>query len=172
VVFQEQTLDLDLTVAQNLSYFAGLRGLSVSSRRRRSLEVLEQMDIAACAGAKVRKLSGGQRRRVEIARALLHQPEILILDEPTVGLDIPTRSALVQRVHAMAREEGLAVLWATHLVDEVDDDDHLVVLDDGRVIADDLVGAVVASAGASSVEEAFHVLRADSRSDATSRGCT
>ena len=133
IVFQSPTLDLDLTVEQNLSYFGGLHGLSPQQTRQRSGPWLERLDLANRRETKVRILSGGQRRRVEIIRALIHGPKILLLDEPTTGLDVPTRQSIVDLVHDLATETGLCVLWATHLVDEVRDTDTLVVLENGRI---------------------------------------
>ena len=133
IVFQQPTLDLDLTVAQNLRYAAALRGIAGRDARARIDQALDRLAMRDRAGEKVRALNGGHRRRTEIARALLHGPEVLLCDEPTVGLDAAARAALVGHVHDLAAE-GLAVLWATHLTDEVRDGDRLVVLHRGRVI--------------------------------------
>jgi ABC-2 type transport system ATP-binding protein len=94
-------------------------------------------------------------RRVEIARALLHRPRVLVLDEPTVGLDVASRSAILQHVRALVRERGVAVLWATHLLDEVSDDDAVVVLHRGQVLAAGEAAAVVAAAGVADIRSAF-----------------
>ena len=146
VVFQQPTLDLDLTVAQNLRYFAGLHGSARDAERRIAVE-LERLDLSERRGDKVRRLSG-YRRRVEVARALLHRPALLLLDEPTVGLDVPTRRSLVEHVHALARDDGIAVLWATHLIDEIAPDDEVIVLHRGRIRAAGSVGDVNAAAAA------------------------
>jgi len=138
VVFQQPTLDLDLTVAQNMAYYAALHGLSRKVFKERSEAALSQLDMIERMHEKVRTLNGGHRRRMEIARALLHQPDVLLLDEPTVGLDAATRNSITGHVHALAKNEKICVLWATHLVDEVDDDDQLVVLHQGRIVADGL----------------------------------
>src|SRR5207302_9198777 len=102
--------------------------------------------------------SGGQRRRVEIARALLHQPRLLLLDEPTVGLDVAGRQFLLDHVRRLCRETGLAVLWATHLIDEVGEEARVVILHRGRVLADGTVPEVLAGAGASSIRAAFDLM--------------
>jgi ABC-2 type transport system ATP-binding protein len=132
VVFQQPSLDLDLTVRQNLAYAGRLQGLSEARLRRRIDAVTVAMGVADRLASAVRTLSGGLRRRVEIARALLHEPRILVLDEPTVGLDIDSRRDIVETAHRLAAE-GLGVLWTTHLVDEVRPGDDLVVLHAGRV---------------------------------------
>lgn len=136
VVFQQPTLDLDLTVRRNLKYFAALHGLAGKDADRRIETSLEQVNMAERACEKVRALNGGHRRRMEIARALLHDPVVLLLDEPTVGLDAETRNSITGHVHNLASEQGLTVLWATHLVDEVRANDQLVVLHEGRIQAD------------------------------------
>ena len=134
VVFQQMTLDLDLSVARNLAYFGALHGLSRRESAARAQEVLERLDMAERAGERARDLNGGHRRRLEIARALMHRPRLLLLDEPTVGLDARARTAITTHVHALAREDGLAVLWATHLVDEVSPDDTVLILNHGEIL--------------------------------------
>ncbi len=141
VVFQAPTLDLDLTVRRNLLYFAALHGLRGREAERRTAAALGRLGMAERAGERVAALNGGHRRRMEIARALIHDPAVLILDEPTVGLDVGSRSGIVSHVHELA-EEGLTVLWATHLVDEVAPGDRLVVLNRGRVLADGDAGTI------------------------------
>jgi len=103
-------------------------------------------------------LNGGHRRRVEIARALLHRPRLLLLDEPTVGLDVPSRKAIVDHVHELTRTSDIAVLWATHLIDEIHSQDHLVILHAGRVRAVGSVLEVLDATGTESVDEAFEQL--------------
>jgi len=154
IVFQQPTLDLDLSVRQNLTYFADLRGISRDLANERIAAGLERFGLAGRANDAVRELNSGHRRRVEIVRATLHEPAILILDEPTVGLDIPTRKAIVADLHARAAD-GTAVLWATHLIDEVWQEDRLVVLHRGVVEAEGDVAEVLQSASAGTVAEAF-----------------
>lgn len=134
VVFQQASLDLDLSVRQNLAYAASLQGMGSRERAGAIDAALERARLHDRAKEPVRTLSGGQKRRVEIARALLHAPSLLVLDEPTVGLDIDSRRQLVDAVHELA-SQGLAVLLTTHLIDEVWDDDALVVLDRGQIKA-------------------------------------
>jgi ABC-2 type transport system ATP-binding protein len=142
VVFQQPTLDLDLTVWRNLKYYAALHGLAGKRADGRILSALEKVSMTERAGEKVRTLNGGHRRRMEIARALIHEPSVLLLDEPTVGLDASTRQAITDHVHALSAEEGLTVLWATHLVDEIRDDDDVVVLHGGKVLVQGTAEAI------------------------------
>ena len=158
VVFQQPTLDLDLNVRQNLLYHAALHGLGRAEAGQRIAAELDRLDMAGRANDKVRRLAGGHRRRVEIARALLHRPRVLLLDEPTVGLDVPSRRGIVAHVHRLCREDGIAVLWATHLIDEVFDDDRIVLLHQGSIRAQGSVDEVLQVAGATSVGQAFDTL--------------
>ena len=134
VVFQQRTLDLDLTARQNLVYHAALHGMSFHDGARRAREELSRAGMSGEIDRKVRQLSGGQLRRVEIARALLHEPRLLLCDEATVGLDIASRAELLRYVRSLVSERQLAILWATHLIDEVEPDDPLVVLHNGRIL--------------------------------------
>ena len=155
VVFQQRTLDPDLSVAQNLAYHGALHGIRPRETRVRQAAQLARVGLADRAHDKVRYLSGGQMRRVEIARALLHRPRMLLLDEPTAGLDIKARAGILEVVRGLIADEGIGVLWATHLVDEIRGDDHVVVLHKGRVLADDSSRSIVLAADASSIGEAF-----------------
>src|ERR1700751_407029 len=142
VVFQSRTLDLDLSVMQNLMYHAALHGIDKRTAYARAEEVLTRIALLDRARDKVRHLSGGQMRRVEIARALLHRPRLLVLDEPTVGLDIKSRADILAHVRGLVAQESVCVLWATHLVDEIADSDDLIVLHQGRMLAHGSVGQV------------------------------
>lgn len=133
VVFQQPTLDTSLTVRQNLAYFAALHGLPRREVPGRIDAALDRMNMRERADEKAGALNGGHRRRMELARALLHRPKVLLLDEPTVGLDAASRSAITDHVHDLA-DQGLCVLWTTHLTDEVRDSDHLLVLHQGRIL--------------------------------------
>lgn len=133
IVFQSQTLDLDLSVLQNLKYFCALHGIDGKTARQRIQDGLHRMDLHQRANDKIRTLNGGHRRRVEIIRATLHQPRILLLDEPTVGLDIPTRAELIEYIRSLPSSQNCAVLWATHLVDELRDSDRIMMLHQGRL---------------------------------------
>jgi ABC-2 type transport system ATP-binding protein len=155
VVFQQRTLDLDLTVLQNLHYHAALHGMARRLAQERIEVELERFELSDRARDKVRKLSGGQLRRVEIARALLHRPRLLLLDEPTVGLDIGSRQAILDHTRRLVRDEQLGLLWATHLIDEVGPENQVVVLHNGKVLAAGDLDQVVRGAGAADIREAF-----------------
>lgn len=158
VVFQSRTLDPDLSVTQNLTYHAALHGISGREARARAAVSLEVVGLGDKASARVRTLSGGQARRVEIARSLLHRPNVLLLDEATVGLDIGSRETVLGIVRKLAAEEGLGVLWATHLIDEVAPGDLVVVLHKGRVMFSGTVPEFMAKAGAGTLSDAFRVI--------------
>ena len=158
VVFQARNLDLDLSIMQNLTYHAALHGIGSREAQARARQLLERIALSDRAGDKVRNLSGGQMRRVEIARALLHRPRLLVLDEPTVGLDITSRADILGHVRRLVAEEGVGVLWATHLIDEAADTDQVIVLHQGRVLGDGPAAKLVADTGAATLREAFTIL--------------
>jgi ABC-2 type transport system ATP-binding protein len=155
VVFQSRTLDLDLSLRQNLLYHCALHGIRGREARKRTARALEIVGLADRAREKVRNLSGGQARRVEIARSLLHKPALLLLDEPTVGLDIGSRESVVNIVRSLVEKEGLGVLWATHLFDEVRPTDLLVVMHKGRILFTGSVPDFLAKTGTQNVSDAF-----------------
>ncbi len=158
VVFQQTTLDMDLSVLQNLRYHTALHGMGRKQAEPRIQQELERLNMYERRFEKVRQLNGGHRRRVEIARALLHKPSVLLLDEPTVGLDVPSRLAIVEYVHQLAGEENLAVLWASHLIDEIYPGDHLIVLHKGQVKANGTVDEVLKTTNALTIKDAFYAL--------------
>jgi ABC-2 type transport system ATP-binding protein len=158
VVFQQTTLDMDLSVMQNLLYHTALHGLSSKLANARIQEELERLQMYERRNEKVRQLNGGHKRRVEIARALLHKPALLLLDEPTVGLDIPSRKGIVDYVHQLAKEENIAVLWASHLMDEVYAEDHLIVLHKGQIKGNGTVQEVLSATQSTNIAEAFSSL--------------
>ena len=154
VVFQSRALDVDISVQQNLIYHAALHGIGRRQADEQIARVLTLVDLTDRRRERVSNLSGGQMRRVEIARALLHQPRLLLLDEPTVGLDIKSRADILGHVRRLL-QSGIGVLWATHLIDEVGDNDDVVVLHGGRVLAKGAVSDVVAAACAADIGGAF-----------------
>ncbi|MFW5443204.1 MAG: ABC transporter ATP-binding protein [Methylococcaceae bacterium] len=163
VVFQQTTLDLDLTVIQNLRYHTALHGMSRRLATLRIQEELERLNMYERRSEKVRQLNGGHRRRVEIARALLHKPALLLLDEPTVGLDLPSRQSIVEHVHQLVAEQDLAVFWATHLIDEIYPQDQLIIMHKGQIRAKGPVEEVLKTTCSTSINEAFKQLTQEER---------
>jgi ABC-2 type transport system ATP-binding protein len=160
IVFQQPTLDLELTVMGNLLFHAGLHGIPRAVAKVRIEKELARLGLAGETHRKVAQLSGGNRRRVELARALLHAPRLLLMDEPTVGLDPASRGDLLKLILALRAERSVAVLWATHLCDEVADADRAIVLHRGKVLADTTPAGLIASAGTATIEQAFLKLTA------------
>lgn len=154
IVFQAQTLDLDLSIRQNLIYAASLHGISEKATMLHIQQQLENLDLSDRLDHKIRTLNGGHRRRAEIVRAGLHRPKLLLLDEPTVGLDIPTRSALVKTLH----QQKCAVLWATHLIDEIAETDRVIVMHEGRILADGTPASLMKLSDSSNLSEAYQKL--------------
>lgn len=136
VVFQSSVLDKDLSVRDNLRSRAALYGIHGKAFEKRLAELTELLDFSDLLKRPLGKLSGGQRRRIDIARALLHEPEILILDEPTTGLDPQTRTNLWQVIGHLRREQGMTVFLTTHYMEEAADADYVVIIDHGRIAAE------------------------------------
>ncbi|MFC0201345.1 ATP-binding cassette domain-containing protein [Paracoccus rhizosphaerae] len=152
VVFQSRAMDADLTIRQNLMYHASLHGIPGRRARPRIDQVLAQVDLADRADARVTALSGGQSRRAEIARALLHRPELLLLDEATVGLDVKSRAEVLALTRRLIADENVSALWATHIMDEIEPGDDLVVLHRGQVLRQ---GSAADIAGGDGLTQAF-----------------
>lgn len=136
VVFQNSVLDKALSVRDNLESRAALYGITGKAFQRRLAELAELLDFADLLKRTVGKLSGGQRRRIDIARALLHEPKILILDEPTTGLDPQTRRLLWDAIARLRQEKGMTVFLTTHYMEEAADADYVVILDSGKIAAE------------------------------------
>ena len=158
VVFQQPTLDLDLSVEENLHYHSSLHGLSFPDAKERIEEEIKRIDLAEKLKNKVRSLSGGQRRRVEIARSLLHKPKLLLLDEPTVGLDIGSRQMILKHVKSLCKKGQLAVLWATHLIDEIDKGEKVVIINKGKIVESGDVIKIVKKTKQKNIRDAFNKL--------------
>lgn len=135
VVFQSSALDSPLTVGDNLRYRAALYGIMGQAFRSRLEELVALFDLAPLLKRPLRKLSGGQRRRMDIARALVHEPRILILDEPTTGLDPQTRKSVWETVHRLRTEREMTVFLTTHYMEEAADADRIVIIDGGKILA-------------------------------------
>jgi len=155
IVFQQSTLDLDLTVVANLRFHARLHGLTGKQAHARIAAELARLGLSSQAGDLARELSGGNRRKVELARALVHEPAVLLMDEATVGLDPASRRQLLDYVLELHDRHGVGVLWATHLVDEAEAADRVIILHRGRLLREGAPAQLVAEAGAQSLAEAF-----------------
>ena len=136
VVFQDSVLDKPLTVRENLKSRAALYGITGKVFEKRLQELVEILDFADYLNRPVGKLSGGQRRRIDIARALLHRPEILILDEPTTGLDPQTRIRIWDVIEKLRVDENLTVFLTTHYMEEAANAGYVIILDKGRIVAE------------------------------------
>ena len=155
IVFQQPALDLDLSVAANLQFQADLHGISRLEARQRITDTLARFGLSERAHEAARLLSGGNRRKVELARALLTRPKLLLMDEATVGVDPASRMQIIADVKALCKEQNMAVLWATHLVDEADGADRIVVMAKGRVQFDGLAAQLMASQQCETLTDAF-----------------
>jgi ABC-2 type transport system ATP-binding protein len=158
IVFQQPTLDLDISVRANLRFHGGLHGLSRQTQDERLAQEMARLGITDVANRKVRELSGGNRRRVELARALMHRPGILLMDEPTVGLDPASRRDLLRHVLELRATESVGILWATHLVDEAESADRIIILHRGKVLREGTPQSLVAETGAGNLAAAFMAL--------------
>lgn len=158
VVFQARSVDLDMTIKENLAFHGRLFGLSGRRLKACIGEQVERFGLSDLQARKVRQLSGGQQRKVEIARALLNGPRLLVMDEPTAGLDAPSRRALVQDMRDIATEAGVAILWATHLVDEIEGADRVIVLNAGRIGADSTPDGLRETTNTPDLTDAYAVL--------------
>ncbi|MEL6197183.1 MAG: ATP-binding cassette domain-containing protein [Pseudomonadota bacterium] len=163
VVFQSRAIDPNLTVAQNFAYQGALHAIPSREARARGEALLDRWGLAERMPDRVRALSGGQARRAEIAGALIHRPRVLLCDEATAGLDVSARQAIVDDIHALANDTGVGVLWATHLIDEIAPDDHVVMLHEGRVLAQGVASAI---AGARKLADMFLEMTGQSKAGA------
>ena len=155
VVFQQVSLDMDLSIRRNLLFQADLHGLPRRVARERIDEGCARLGIEPNLDRKVRELSGGNRRKVELVRANLHRPAVLLMDEATVGLDPKSRQDLLAALHGDVRERGVCVLWATHWVEEAANADRVLVLHKGSLLADGTPAAVTQALGARTLEAGF-----------------
>jgi len=135
LVFQDPSLDGDLTARENLEFHAFLYGLPRGERRRRVDGALAMVELTERASSPVRTFSGGMKRRLEIARGVLHYPHVLFLDEPTLGLDPQTRKRIWEYLHALRKREGITIFMTTHYMDEAEFCDRIAIIDAGKIVA-------------------------------------
>ena len=155
VVFQQITLDMDLSILENLKFHSDLHGIPQKIFMEKIKNELNQVNLYEKMNEKVRALSGGQKRRVELARSLIHQPKLLLLDEPTVGLDPQSRRDLLEYILKLKDERNMTILWATHLVDEAEKSDTVIILNKGKIIIKDSPGNIIKHGNASTLHDAF-----------------
>ena len=155
VVFQQLSLDLDLSVRRNLCLHADLHGLPRAQARWRIERECERAGLADDLDRAPRELSGGNRRKVELVRALLHRPSLLLMDEATVGLDPKSRRDLIAALRTEVADRGATVLWATHWVEEAEPADRVLVLHRGRLLADGAPADVTRALGGDTLEDGF-----------------
>jgi ABC-2 type transport system ATP-binding protein len=155
VVFQQLSLDLDLSVRRNLLFHADLHGLPRALARARIADGVASVGLHDELDRSPRELSGGNRRKVELVRALLHRPSVLLMDEPTVGLDPKSRHDLLAAIRADVAARGTCVLWATHLVEEAEGADRVLLLHQGRLLADGPPADVARALGGTTLEAGF-----------------
>ena len=158
IVFQEPTLDLDLTVKQNLIFYGSLKGISFKETMASIQEELKTLELEEKLDVKARSLNGGHRRRVEILRALIDNPKLILLDEATSGLDVKSRYSIISYVKDIVKKRGISVLWITHLFDEVDDEDDVAIIKQGEIIASGIVKDVIKEHNKDSLTEVFEYL--------------
>lgn len=163
VVFQGRSVDLDMSTRANLRFHGQLFGLSGKLLDARIQAVGRFLDITDLLDRLVRTLSGGNQRRVEIARALLNEPRLLLMDEPSVGLDTAARMALLEHVRRVRDVQGTSILWATHIVDEVEQADRIVLIAKGRVLLEGTPDSIIAAARTRTLAEAYIALTGGSR---------
>jgi ABC-2 type transport system ATP-binding protein len=155
VIFQQASLDLNMSIEQNLRFHAALHGMSRSATNNAIEQSLTQFGLSADAKRLARELSGGNRRKVELMRALMHKPSILLADEATVGLDPASRLNLMTEVKRAVTHDACSVLWATHLVEEASQADRVLVLHQGAILADSTPEGVRQQLGGDTLEQAF-----------------
>jgi ABC-2 type transport system ATP-binding protein len=152
LVFQDPTLDVELTAEQNLRFHAELYGVPKAGLRERIDDMLQMVGLGERRGSQVQTFSGGMRRRLEIARGLLHSPRVLFLDEPTIGLDPQSRASVWEYIGALRRREDITVFLTTHYMDEAEHCDRIAIIDSGRIVALDTPEALKAGVGKDRVQ--------------------
>ena len=158
VVFQSRSLDLDMSVRANLKFHGNLFGLSGKLLKDRIDAAASLFEVTDLIDKPVRTLSGGNQRRIEIVRALLNLPDLLLMDEPSVGLDPTTRKLLGQHIRAVRDQHQVSILWATHLVEEVEHADRIALIVAGKIIRVGTPAEIIAAAGTETLTDAYIAL--------------
>ena len=158
IVFQQPTIDNELTVLDNLFFHVRLHGIKVKKIKEYIFKELSSYNLESKINKKVKILSGGEKRKVELIRSLIHKPKVLLMDEPTVGLDPTSRKELLLKVHALKNKDKLSILWTTHLVDEAEKADKVIVLNKGEILKIGKPSAIIKKMKVQSLERAFFKL--------------
>jgi ABC-2 type transport system ATP-binding protein len=158
IIFQEPTLDLDLTVRQNLYYYGSLKGLDFKQTILTIEDEIKKLELENHLDIQVRKLNGGHRRRVEILRALINKPKLLLLDEPTVGLDLKSRFDILNYGRELVKTNNISILWITHLFDEIEEEDDITVIKTGEIVESGIVKDIVKKYKHENLVETFNYL--------------
>ena len=166
IVFQDPSLDGDLTAQENMEFHAVLYGVPANVRRERIPELLKFVDLLDRKDSLVNEFSGGMKRRLEIARGLLHHPKIIFLDEPTLGLDPQTRNHMWNYLHQLRQQEGITVFFTTHYMEEADKNaERVAIIDHGKIIASGTGEELKKQTGTQTLEDAFLKLTGDTIRD-------
>jgi len=158
IVFQEPTLDLDLTVRQNLYYYGSLKGLSFKQTIKSIESEIKRLDLEDSMDIVTRKLNAGHRRRVEILRALINKPKLLLLDEATVGLDLKSRFDILNYIRDLVKRDKVSVLWITHLFDEVKEEDNISFIKNGEIVEVGIVEKIIKKHNKNNLVETFNYI--------------
>ena len=158
IVFQQPTIDTELTVLDNLFFHARLHGIKTKKIKEYIIRELSSYNLENKIHKKVKVLSGGEKRKVELIRSLIHKPKVLLMDEPTVGLDPSSRKELLSKVHTLKNKDKLSILWTTHLVDEAEKADKVIVLNKGEILKIGKPSEIIKKMNVQSLERAFFKL--------------
>jgi ABC-2 type transport system ATP-binding protein len=171
IVFQDPSLDEELSAYENMYLHATLYATPKSERAARIKELLELVELWKRKDSMVKTFSGGMRRRLEIARGLLHEPKILFLDEPTLGLDTQTRNLMWEYVRRLARDKGMTIFFTTHYLDEAEDvADRIAIIDHGKIVARGTTPELTKQTGTKTLEQAYLKLTGETLRDEAEMG--
>jgi ABC-2 type transport system ATP-binding protein len=171
IVFQDPSLDEELSAYENMDLHAALYGIPKSKRQKRIQELLELVELWNRQGSMIKTFSGGMRRRLEIARGLLHEPKILFLDEPTLGLDTQTRNLMWEYVSKLSHEKGMTIFFTTHYLDEAEEvAQRIAIIDHGNIVATGTTAELCAQTGTKTLEGAYLKLTGTTLRDESESG--
>lgn len=169
IVFQDPSLDEELSAYENMQLHATLYGVPKSQQRPRIQKLLDLVELSSRQDSMIKTFSGGMRRRLEIARGLLHEPRVLFLDEPTLGLDTQTRNLMWDYVEKLSREKGMTIFFTTHYLDEAEAvAERIAIIDHGRIVAQGTTPELCKQTKTKTLEEAYLKLTGDSLRDEAS----